>query len=53
MRRKLSRDILEALTQFPKDIQDIIFDDVITAFENRVKTFQHILSKTRGPEPFG
>lgn len=53
MRRKLERNILQTLAQFPKDIQDVIFDDLITAFENRVKTFQHILSKTRGPEPFG
>lgn len=43
MRRKLNKKVLQALAKFPKDIQDIIFDDIITAFENRVKTFQHIL----------
>lgn len=43
MRRKLSKEIIQAFAQFSKDVQDIIFDDVITAFENRVKTFQHIL----------
>jgi len=48
MNRKLSMEIVQALARFPKDIQDIIFDDIITAFENRVKTFQHILSKTHG-----
>jgi len=48
MKRKLSKEIIQALAQFPKDVQDIIFDDIITAFENRVKTFQHILSKTQG-----
>jgi len=45
MKRKLDRKTIQTLAQFPKDVQDIIFDDIITAFENRVKTFQRILSE--------